>query len=187
MMTLTVIPNFPQIPGLGAAIQAAGHVLQAVMQPDQTTVVWSTAAESLAAVQALIAAHDPLPFLRQPYLKTLADLYAAKIAAGYRHGDGHVYQLGPDSLGSSGIVNLNAIASLCQRALAGIDQAWPNGSYIRDMANNNVVYSAAQALDVCVGAGTYVSAVRRRYWQLKAALGASPTPGTIDLATGWPG
>lgn len=116
-------------------------------------------------------------------------IYANKIASGYIYTDGHVFQLGPDALGSTGMFNLSAIALLCQRSLAGDTSAWPAGSFIRDAVNNNVIYDDATALAVCTGAGDYVLAVRKRYWDIKATIQAATDQETldaIDITAGYP-
>ncbi len=133
-------------------------------------------------------------------MPTLADLKSAttnqakgvfgqKMAAGYTHTDGHVYQLGADSLGSSGVINLSAIAQLCQQAIDGNGAAWPSGSFIRDAANNNVVYAPPDALAVCTQAGEYVDAARKNYWSISAAIAAAADQASldaIDITTGYP-
>jgi hypothetical protein len=99
--------------------------------------------------------------------------YVARVQGGYTHTDGHVFQLGSDRLGSTGVINLIAIAARCQLALSGAPENWPDGSFIRDAANENVVYTAAEALAVASGAGSYVTAVRARYWVIKASIDAA--------------
>jgi hypothetical protein len=163
-----------------------GGYVQYDVLPPSTSGEWIVTTDDPPVVAAFVPG---LAENKIATIKAATAVYASKINAGYTHTDGHVFQLGPDALGSTGVFNLSAIALLCQRSLAGDTSAWPSDSFIRDAANNNVVYDAATALAVCSGAGDYVLTLRKRYWEIKAAIQAATDQtalDAIDVTSGYP-
>ena len=162
------------VPGLPEYLRANGHDVE--FRDGQ--------AYATEGAQALIDAYDPLPTLKAEKLVALAGVYAAKIAAGYTHSDGHTYQLGPNKAGTTGIQDLGDIAAMVNNG------TWPtDGSgFIRDAMNVNVPKTGPGALDVAKGASVYVLGLRSHYWSLQDQINQAVDQtalDAVDINGGW--
>ena len=143
-----------------------------------------------ATVLAFGKASKPIAALKTLKKKQVMAAFSAKIAAGFNW-NGHVYQLGANKYGTTGIQD---ITSKGAQAVAAVDGGldWPADSgYFRDKANVNVAMTAAELRDMAVACGHYATRLRKHVGQLEADID-DPYVDTkaeldaIDINAGWP-
>lgn len=169
-------------PGLIRALEAAGYRVREHYEGGTAT--WQTL-DDPAAVEAAIAAYDPLPDLKAARHAELAAIYAGKIAAG-RIWNGTLFQIDPESQ-----ANIAAMGSLAASVLAGTPGAapWPEGFYWVAADNGHVPMDAAVMFAFAQAIAGYVSALILTNRALKDAIDAAADAtalAALDLTAGWP-
>lgn len=136
------------------------------------------------------ATDKPLADLRAVKKAKALAAFAAKIAAGRNHADGHNYQLGVDKTGTPAIINLTAMAVKAEASIRdAVANPWSGGFTFRNAANVNVAKTAAQMFALATDCGEYVRALRVRLWAINDAVDAAASKAAVDAIdenAGWP-
>jgi len=175
-MTRTVIPTPELHLGLIEALEAAG--LSPTRSPDGLHVKDEVVARLL--IDSYVGSNVQLEYLKGQARAALADLLAAKYAAGFPYA-GKVFQIDQASQ-----FNISAVAVM---ALA-VGDGWDGESYFIAADNSHLpLPTAADAITFASAAKAYVSGLIRHNRALKDAIAAAVDTDAldaVDLTSGWP-
>lgn len=133
-----------------------------------------SAAPTITATEYRVAyavTSRPIADLRADLANVMVAALKAKLDFGVTV-DGHVWQVGVDKFGMSGLATIHAKAFEADLALRGIG-AWPENFEFRDKANNGVALSAEAMITLARNVSAKVTALRLFGWGFLPEIAAA--------------